>query len=427
MDGQAFTRVPTSALKVGTKLGAPIFDQKQTKLIAAGMKLTAPMLDRLHERLIDSVVVSIGDFARMQSFKPQGRARHAVADRAAPLVQHRNVESDFLDTQSKGKKTGPIVGTGEKFSDRMRKPEPVSYAPGLLEHLTERTEQRLSQLETLADNCMKKAELDLNTTKEVTRESLEGIKNDIDSMICLAGNPCGFSYPMRHSFHTAMLATAMGTNLGLNEQELMDLGIGCLIHDIGMLRVQSSIREARRKLSDDEYAEIARHPLHTLDMLQDSTHRLSLASRMIAYQMHERIDGGGYPRKSNIDEIHPLARLASVADTYLALVSPRPHRAGMMSYCAMELMIRKASQGQFDPAAVRALVQTVGLFPIGSYVSLSHQWLGRVIRVRSNNYTQPVVEVWRPSNLQATPAIVDLSQDSTLKIERPLVALSRNG
>ena len=40
MDGQAFTRVPTSALKVGTKLGAPIFDQKQTKLIAAGMKLT---------------------------------------------------------------------------------------------------------------------------------------------------------------------------------------------------------------------------------------------------------------------------------------------------------------------------------------------------------------------------------------------------
>ena len=90
-------------------------------------------------------------------------------------------------------------------------------------------------------------------------------------------------------------------------------------------------------------------------------------------------------------------------------------------------MIRKASQGQFDPAAVRALVQTVGLFPIGSYVSLSHQWLGRVIRVRSNQYTQPVLEVWRPSNLQAPPSIVDLSQDSTLKIERPLASLSRNG
>lgn len=427
MDSQSFTRVPLSALKVGTKLGAPIFDQKQTKLIAAGMKLTAPMVERLQERFIDSVVLSIGDFARMQAFKPQGRARHAMPDRDAPSVSLRNVESDFLDTQITAKKAEPIAGTGEKFSDRVRKPDAVSYAPGLLEHLSERAETRLSQLETLADNCLKRAELDLNTTKDVTREGLDAIQNDIDSMACLAANPCGFSYPMRHSFHTAMLATAMGTTLGLNEQELMDLGVGCLIHDIGMLKVPSAIREARRKLTDEEYAEVARHPVYTLDMLQDSTRRLPPASRMVAYQMHERIDGGGYPRKSNIEKIHPLARLASVADTYLALVSPRPHRAGMMAYCAMELLIRKASQGQYDPVAVRALVQTVGLFPVGSYVSLSHQWLGRVIRVRSTHYTQPVLEVWRASNLQGTPSIVDLAQDSSLKIERPLVALSRNG
>jgi HD-GYP domain-containing protein (c-di-GMP phosphodiesterase class II) len=172
-------------------------------------------------------------------------------------------------------------------------------------------------------------------------------------------------------------------------------------------------------LDAGEFVEIAKHPFITFDILEANLDAVPSAARMVAYQMHERADGSGYPRGRTLEQTHPLARLASVIDAYTALVAPRPHRPGMLPYFAMEKVVKDVGQGIYDPQVVRGLLRTIGLFPLGSYVELSDGSVGRVIRA-NENYTRPVIERWQAGNLSAPPTVVDLMFETEISVRRPV-------
>jgi HD-GYP domain-containing protein (c-di-GMP phosphodiesterase class II) len=144
---------------------------------------------------------------------------------------------------------------------------------------------------------------------------------------------------------------------------------------------------------------------------------------MVAYQIHERCDGSGYPRGRAAPQIHPLAKIAGVADTFTALVSRRPYRPGMLPYHAMVKMLQDVGLGLYDAQIVRALLNTVSLFPIGSYVALSDGRLGKVIRSNGGTYDRPVLETWERNDLGADPKLVDLREHPDLKVVRALARL----
>jgi HD-GYP domain-containing protein (c-di-GMP phosphodiesterase class II) len=220
-----------------------------------------------------------------------------------------------------------------------------------------------------------------------------------------------------------MLATMIGTTLGLDQVTLHELGFGCLIHDIGMMAIDRRSFESKKVLELDEFLEIAKHPIKTFDIIAKNLDAVPVNARMVAFQIHERFNGEGYPRRREGENIHPLARIAAVADAYTALVSPRPYRPGMLPYFAMEKMVRDTSRGLFDPKVVRALLETVGLFPLGSFVEMTNEYVGRVIRANGKQYAQPIVEVWKKGSLIASPTIVDLANDSMLKIVKATSSL----
>jgi HD-GYP domain-containing protein (c-di-GMP phosphodiesterase class II) len=158
------------------------------------------------------------------------------------------------------------------------------------------------------------------------------------------------------------------------------------------------------------------------ELLETHLDHIPESAWMVAYQMHERCDGTGYPRQRKAEEIHLLARIASVADAFVALVAPRPHRSGLLSYYAIAKLLKDASAGKFDANVVRHLLQVVSLFPLGSYVELNDNRVGRVLRA-SERYDRPVIELWDRGSIDPPGAIVDLSQEPNLRIMRPLPAL----
>ena len=95
-------------------------------------------------------------------------------------------------------------------------------------------------------------------------------------------------------------------------------------------------------------------------------------------------------------QIHPLAKIAAVADVFVALVSPRPYRPALLHYHAMEQILHGARQGLYDTAVVRALLHTVSLFPIGSLVEINDGRIGKVLRSNRDAYTSPVIETEIP-------------------------------
>jgi HD-GYP domain-containing protein (c-di-GMP phosphodiesterase class II) len=107
-----------------------------------------------------------------------------------------------------------------------------------------------------------------------------------------------------------------------------------------------------------------------------------------------------------------------VADVFVALVSPRPHRPALMPYYATENVLHQ--RGLFDAHVVRALLHTVSLFPLGSYVALNDGRAARVIRANEAQYDRPVVEALSSETGAAAPTVVDLSQRTDLRITKPL-------
>jgi len=130
--------------------------------------------------------------------------------------------------------------------------------------------------------------------------------------------------------------------------------LGGKLHDLGKIGVVDSVLLKPGKLSDEEFAIIKRHPVIGADILRPVP---SLAKILpIVLYHHERIDGKGYPEGLKGDRIPLWARITAVGDTYHALTSDRPYRAGMDREKALQI-IESASGTQLCPDCVEIFLK----------------------------------------------------------------------
>jgi HD-GYP domain-containing protein (c-di-GMP phosphodiesterase class II) len=418
-----FKMVPMSMLRVGTVLASPIFDSQNTKLLAAEHPITPELLEKLRSRGIQSVAIDVNDLARLTAFQPQGTSNQALPSRQGIRVAMENRVSKQLDMLSGLEMDLNACIKGDPLSAEFKPHDGGSYNATEMNAFLDHHQESISQVDGLLSNLASGDSVDLGLLEGISEETLNQACEDMDLFVCLGITPSADTYPGRHSVHTAMLAMSIGATLGLDRQSLVELGLGCMIHDAGMLRINEQSFQNRRVVGPDEFAEITKHPLRTFDLLERNLDQVPAASRMVAYQIHERCDGSGYPRGRTAPQIHPLAKIAGVADTFTALVSRRPYRPGMLPYHAMVKMLQDVGQGLYDAQIVRALLNTVSLFPIGSFVALNDGRLGKVVRSNGDAYDRPVLEVWDRAQLSAAPTIVDMRGHADLKVVRALARL----
>jgi len=221
-------------------------------------------------------------------------------------------------------------------------------------------------------------------------------------------------YLYSHGLNVAMLSMAIIYQLGMSGDEMVASGMSSLFQDVGMMKVPLAIRTTLRRLTSDEVLEIQRHPIYVLDFMEKS-HMLNDVIRLICYQHHERYDRSGYPRRRHGMFIHPFARIIAVADTYTALTCHRPYRKVLSPYEAVLVLLNEVKQGRLDRMAVRAFLDCVSLFPVGSYVQLSDGSKAMVIRSNDTQHTRPVV-VPLNSDGSETDVMLDLSKTDSCKV-----------
>ena len=256
--------------------------------------------------------------------------------------------------------------------------------------------------------------LDMLLAWQIVHRLRNHLTDDHDSAVALAAQPLYDSYPVRHSVQSSLLSMALGIEAGLTEAELLALGLGALVHDVGMLLMPARLIGAEA-ITDRDRRELVRHPQHAVAALEQSA-QAPVESIQVAAQMHERLDGSGYPLGLHGGEIHRLSRLAMVADTFLAMIAPRPYRPPHEPYRAVEELLFAAHRGRFDPAAVRILLRVVSLFPVGSCVWLSDGRVARVQRGNRHAIDRPVVVALDLEHDPPTLDVVDLSLHPELAI-----------
>jgi putative nucleotidyltransferase with HDIG domain len=161
-----------------------------------------------------------------------------------------------------------------------------------------------------------------------------------------------------HTRRVAILAAQVGEELKLPATTRRHLAVGGLLHDIGKLSVPLEVLRKPAGLTDQEYAEIKRHPEAGRRLLEELG-GFSPTVRDLVSDHHERLDGGGYPRGLSEDELPLHTRILTVCDVYDALVSNRVYRAAWTPERAFELL-REETGGAFDGRCVEALAKVVG-------------------------------------------------------------------
>ncbi len=155
-----------------------------------------------------------------------------------------------------------------------------------------------------------------------------------------------------HSVGVCSLSVVLAMDLDYSDDELKALAAGALLHDVGKMYVDDKIWQMPRRLTDEEFAQVRKHPGFGYQMLRRFPQVDERAAR-VAHEHHERYDGLGYPRGIKGEEIHPFARIVSVVDVFDALTSKRPYREAWSVERALALIYEESGRafGQLEAEA----------------------------------------------------------------------------
>ncbi|TWT68464.1 HD-GYP domain-containing protein [Crateriforma conspicua] len=218
----------------------------------------------------------------------------------------------------------------------------------------------------------------------------------------------------RRCVQFSTLAIGVGLRMNLAHKDVMDLGRAAMAHDWTLFELPPNQRFPHQSRDEAGEAIYRQHPLQSEQMMAADP-RCSSTASMIVGQVHERLDGTGFPRRLKSESIHPLGRILTVVDTYLTLTSPPPSAPRIVPCDAVAYIVNGMSSGKFAPIAVSGLLETISLYPLGSMVELSDASRVRPIHTNGSDYGYPIVqdidEAGRQINLK----------ESELFVTRPLV------
>lgn len=157
-----------------------------------------------------------------------------------------------------------------------------------------------------------------------------------------------------HSERVVTYSLRLGHELGLGTEDLRDLELGALLHDIGKIGVPDAILRKPAKLNEEEWVKMKLHPLHGQKILRNIPF-LDGAARLVE-QHHEKWDGSGYPHGLRGEDIDLNARIFQVVDAFDAMTSDRVYRRGT-TYAEALKELERCAGTQFDPFIVQAFKQ----------------------------------------------------------------------
>lgn len=219
-----------------------------------------------------------------------------------------------------------------------------------------------------------------------------------------------------HSMRSTVLAITVGLELHMALSKLIELGISCILHEIGMLRLPPQLYMTDRPLTAAERAQIMTHPHTGFNILKDLEFPLSILLGVLEH--HEKENGLGYPRHLPGNKITTYAKIISVACSFEAITAPREYKSERTTFDAMVEMLKNPN-GQYDSTVIKALLYSLSLYPIGAYVCLQNGKIGIVTDVSPNNPKNPIVQLANERNEDGTVKAIQ-TDDNQNRIVRVL-------
>lgn len=218
-----------------------------------------------------------------------------------------------------------------------------------------------------------------------------------------------------HSLRSAVFAIVIGMELKMQNHQLVELATSTLLHEIGLIHINEDIYSRSGELSDEEKKYLYVHPVLSCKILKKAKFPLPVCLGTLDH--HERENGTGYPQKLTGEKISLYGKIIAVACSYEAMVGERKYKKAEDPATGLLNVLRKESS-QYDEEVLKALLNALSFFPIGSFVYLSNNTVAQVIDNNSEDPRFPIVRVIDKSAKEAFSEAIRTSMDG-IRIMRP--------
>jgi putative nucleotidyltransferase with HDIG domain len=334
----------TRQLQPGMKLDHPVVDRLGRTLVARGAEVDEYIIDSMVKMGIMTVYVQDGE-----------EDEDEVALKASPAAQ-KQIEKLRTDDRSKVTLTHSV---------RERVAQGIQYV-----YNTPDSGEIAQATSTIADDLMKA--IDGN----------DAIAIDISAL------KTSDEYTFKHSVDVATISMIIAKQQNLSANEIREIGIAGLLHDIGKTKVPPEILNKPAKLTNEEFEIMKQHSVYGYHMICERD-EFSQAICLGVLQHHEKMNGKGYPLGVSNEKISPYARILTVADIYDALVTERPYKAAFSQRDAVEMIMSMTTELDFN--AMKSFLGSTILYPVDSIVDLSNGEKARVVKNNPEYLLRPTV------------------------------------
>lgn len=253
----------------------------------------------------------------------------------------------------------------------------------------------LSKFSNTMDKVLNKEEIDYFSLKFIVNNMMGSLTNQYQEFLKLTTIKRYDARTFSHILNVSILAMHFSSKLGFSKEDVMEIGIAALFHDIGKLYISRAIINKPGKLTDEEFIKMKSHVLLGTEILLQYIDKIGILPILVAFEHHVRYDLRGYPqlyikRKPNI-----ASMIVSLCDVYDALSQKRSYKDDYPPDMIYSIMAKDKNTA-FEPQLLDSFFKIMGVWPIGTVVSLTDNSIAVVRQENEDDIFCPKVEVVSP-------------------------------
>lgn len=338
-------------------------------------------------------------FVRVAALQPGMRIDQSITDRLdrVLIAKHSILDAYLIESLQKLGINGVYVSEGEEpVPDKPEEPTCALARNNISKlrtedparvKLSESVKKRVSEgIQYLYNNS--DSEQFADTSNNITNNLMKAINDNEAVAVDIHALKTSDEYTFKHSVDVATMSMIIAKRQGMNKDDIYNIGIAGLLHDMGKSKIPNEILNKPGKLDDDEFAIMKQHPVLGYEILKEKNN-FSPAISLAVLQHHEKMNGRGYPMGVSADKIIHYAKILSVVDVYDALVTERPYKKAFSQRTAVEMIMSMTEE--LDFTAMQTFMSSVILYPVDSTVQLSNGERARVVKNHPSTALRPTV------------------------------------
>lgn len=304
-------------------------------------------------------------------------------------------------------------------AERRQRREALSAQRHALQQCEHQFNEAAGALRQAMDRATSQPSLARTQTEDLARSIVEKMPADRDVSIRLLSEAAG-DKASAHALNVAVISLLMGRVFGLSEDDMLDMGVGALMHDVGKLQLPDRVRFRDDHFTPAELQYYHSHIAHGVSAGRSMG--LRPGALLVIGQHHEHADGTGFPLHLNSDRMTMASRIVALVNRYDNLCNPHVPSKALTPHEAVSLMFA-SGKNKFDTAIMGAFIKMMGVYPPGSAVQLTDDRYAIVTAVNSSRPLKPRVLVHDPKISRDEALLIDLEQHANLGIRRSLKPL----